>query len=202
MLKPGIQQSQYSSKTCLFLLHKSFIHGNNGSASLPIWSKPSFIKKHKNIHTGFIPCNIKAVASTATEKSIKVKAVVTVKPTVRGFLSNLGIQRGLDDIKDLLGKTLLLELVSAELDPGKCSSWALSYKQPTLMVTLFLVLGCVCSFEHIGFIKFRFKYTFSFAIQIKKSFFFLIFLKNFYTCLRYTMKLCFGMIMNFAPKIP
>ncbi|XP_050276549.1 linoleate 13S-lipoxygenase 2-1, chloroplastic-like isoform X6 [Quercus robur] len=117
MLKPGIQQSQYSSKTCLFLLHKSFIHGNNGSASLPIWSKPSFIKKHINIHTGFIPCNIKAVASTATEKSIKVKAVVTVQPTVRGFLSNLGIQRGLDDIKDLLGKTLLLELVSAELDP-------------------------------------------------------------------------------------
>uniref|UniRef100_A0A2N9G921 Lipoxygenase n=1 Tax=Fagus sylvatica TaxID=28930 RepID=A0A2N9G921_FAGSY len=114
MLKPGIHQSQ-SSKTGLFLLHKPFINGN-GTAWLPIWSKPSFRYTHTNIHTGSITSNIKAIASTATEKSISVKAVVTVKPTVRGFLSNLGIERGLDDIKDLLGKTLLLELVSTELD--------------------------------------------------------------------------------------
>ena len=48
-----------------------------------------------------------------------MKAIVTVKPTVGGLLSNLGIDRGLDDIQDLLGKTLLLELVQAELDPSK-----------------------------------------------------------------------------------
>ncbi len=119
MLKPGIHQSQ-SSKTGLFLLHKPFINGN-GTAWLPIWSKPSFRYTHTNIHTGSITSNIKAIASTATEKSISVKAVVTVKPTVRGFLSNLGIERGLDDIKDLLGKTLLLELVSTELDSSKSS---------------------------------------------------------------------------------
>ena len=41
-----------------------------------------------------------------------VKAIVTVKPTVGGLLSNLRIVRGLDDIKDLLGETLILELVS------------------------------------------------------------------------------------------
>ena len=41
-----------------------------------------------------------------------VKAIVTVKPTVGGLLLNLGIDRGLDDIKDLLGETLILELVS------------------------------------------------------------------------------------------
>ncbi|CAN0891903.1 Linoleate 13S-lipoxygenase 2-1, chloroplastic [Linum grandiflorum] len=47
----------------------------------------------------------------------KVKALVTVKETIGGMLASLGIERGLDDIKDLLGQTLLLELVSADLDP-------------------------------------------------------------------------------------
>jgi lipoxygenase len=118
MLKPRVCES-HGSKT-FFLLNKPFIHGN-GSASLSIWSKSLFQKPHKKIRTGFVPSNIKAVASPATEKSVSVKAVVTVKPTVRGFLSNLGVGRGLDDIKDLLGKTLLLELVSSELDPSKYS---------------------------------------------------------------------------------
>jgi lipoxygenase len=44
---------------------------------------------------------------------------VTVKQTIGGLITSVGIERGLDDIKDLLGKTLLLELVSAELDPSK-----------------------------------------------------------------------------------
>ncbi|KAE8711306.1 Detected protein of unknown function [Hibiscus syriacus] len=33
------------------------------------------------------------------------------------FIKNKGIQQGLDEIQDLLGKTLLLEIVSAHLDP-------------------------------------------------------------------------------------
>ncbi|CAN6567371.1 unnamed protein product [Malus baccata var. baccata] len=37
--------------------------------------------------------------------------------SVEGFLSGISLTRPLDDITDLLGKTLLLELVSAELDP-------------------------------------------------------------------------------------
>ena len=41
-----------------------------------------------------------------------MKAIVTVKPTVGRLLSNLGIDQGLDKIKDLLGETLVLELVS------------------------------------------------------------------------------------------
>ena len=64
--------------------------------------------------------NIKAVASTVGEEANSVKAIVFVKPTIGGLLSNLGIDRGLDDIKDLLGETLVLELVSTELDPSKC----------------------------------------------------------------------------------
>jgi lipoxygenase len=126
MLKPGVHHQSLTSKTLFLYLHKGpFVHGINGgtASSLSIfWSKSSFQKK---IRTGFVGSNIKAVASrpspAATEKFISVKAVVTVKPTVRGFLSNLGIERGLDDIKDLLGKTLLLELVSTQLHPSKYS---------------------------------------------------------------------------------
>ena len=41
-----------------------------------------------------------------------MKVIVIVKPTIGGLLLNLGIDQGLDDIKDLLGETLVLELVS------------------------------------------------------------------------------------------
>ncbi|XP_021772004.1 linoleate 13S-lipoxygenase 2-1, chloroplastic-like [Chenopodium quinoa] len=57
---------------------------------------------------------VKAVATTDSEQAVKVKATVSVKPTVGGFLTNVGFSRGLDDITDVLGKTLLLELVSGE----------------------------------------------------------------------------------------
>ncbi|KAK6164227.1 hypothetical protein DH2020_001091 [Rehmannia glutinosa] len=46
-----------------------------------------------------------------------VKAVITVLQTVGGALTHLGLSRGLDDIADVLGKTLVVELVAAELDP-------------------------------------------------------------------------------------
>lgn len=117
MLKPQLHLS--NSTKVPFLLHKPFIHGNL-NASLPI-SMHSFCRKHKHsVRVGFNPNNIKAQAvASSTEKSVSVKAIVTVKPTVGGFLTNLGINRGLDDIQDVLGKTLLLELVQAELDPSK-----------------------------------------------------------------------------------
>ncbi|PRQ35260.1 putative linoleate 13S-lipoxygenase [Rosa chinensis] len=51
------------------------------------------------------------------EKFISVKATITVTLTVGGFLSHMGLARGLDDIKDLLGQTLFMELLSAHLDP-------------------------------------------------------------------------------------
>lgn len=59
------------------------------------------------------------VGATSGSKTIPVTAVVTVKETVGGFLSNVGIGRGLDDIADVFGKSILLELVSSELDPSK-----------------------------------------------------------------------------------
>jgi lipoxygenase len=54
-----------------------------------------------------------------TEKFISVKATITVTLTVGGFLTNMGLTRGLDDIKDLLGQTLFMELLSAHLDPSE-----------------------------------------------------------------------------------
>ncbi|ESW18149.1 hypothetical protein PHAVU_006G016900 [Phaseolus vulgaris] len=48
--------------------------------------------------------------------SQSVKALVTVKQNRGGILGNL-LNGGLDGIKDLIGKTLVLQLVSDELDP-------------------------------------------------------------------------------------
>ncbi|XP_034202485.1 linoleate 13S-lipoxygenase 2-1, chloroplastic-like [Prunus dulcis] len=57
------------------------------------------------------------VPTTSIEnKSVSVKAVVTVQETAGELLSSI-VTRPLDGFTDLLGKSLLLELVSAELDP-------------------------------------------------------------------------------------
>ncbi|KAF8395884.1 hypothetical protein HHK36_019839 [Tetracentron sinense] len=119
MLKTPLHQSE--SARSFFLLHKPFLAGH-GTASLPVRPRQSFhTKKQKKSSVRFVSGNIiKAEVSSTTsttEKSIKVKAIVTVQVTVGGFFSNLGLTRGLDDISDLLGKSLLLELVSANLDP-------------------------------------------------------------------------------------
>ncbi|GFP94416.1 linoleate 13s-lipoxygenase 2-1 chloroplastic [Phtheirospermum japonicum] len=56
--------------------------------------------------------------SIATHQDpVGVKAVVTVLETVGGVLGQLGLSRRLDGIADLLGRTLRLELVAAELHP-------------------------------------------------------------------------------------
>jgi lipoxygenase len=98
--------SHYSTRTPVLLLKPPIYAGNASAVLLPI----SRHKKNKSVRARFIPSSIKATS---------VKAIVTVKLSVGGFLSNLGIARGLDDIKDLLGITLLLELVSIDLDPSK-----------------------------------------------------------------------------------
>ncbi|XP_010673575.2 linoleate 13S-lipoxygenase 2-1, chloroplastic [Beta vulgaris subsp. vulgaris] len=59
---------------------------------------------------------VKAVATRANEQSVKVKAIISVKPAT-GLLNNININRGLDEIIDMFGKTLLLEIVSAEAQP-------------------------------------------------------------------------------------
>ncbi|KAG6632553.1 linoleate 13S-lipoxygenase 2-1, chloroplastic-like [Carya illinoinensis] len=112
MLKPQPSlQSQFSSCSTLtpsFLMHKPFVIGNGNSiASLPIFSMQySFHKKNKNFRIVTVPGNnVKAVATeSSTEKATSVKTIVTVKLTAEGDT-------------DWRDKTLLLELVSAQLDP-------------------------------------------------------------------------------------
>lgn len=112
MLKPQVHR--YSTPTTvLFPFSKPFLHGNchvfrqvQPSPSLKIGSKVrvSCHSKRHNVSSK----NIEAIA-TSTEKSVSViNAVVTVKATWK------------DDYEDyFLGRTLRLELVSADLDHSK-----------------------------------------------------------------------------------
>ncbi|KAJ7980723.1 Lipoxygenase [Quillaja saponaria] len=133
MLKPHVHQSQYSTKA-LFLLQKHYGSSTTVSTCLPaIWSKPSLSKKHRynlmincssssGLNIPFNMVDVDEKSATAAEsvaeqvETIKVKAIVTVKLTVAGFFSSFRLNRGIDDITDLLGKSLLLEIVSTELD--------------------------------------------------------------------------------------
>ncbi|KAL4335203.1 hypothetical protein GQ457_07G043520 [Hibiscus cannabinus] len=129
MLKPhAYYHPDTSGKTLFLSLQKPFVHGT-AFAFLPLnHCKPcsSSLSKstgRRGFKARFVPNKIKATleSSTATDDAVVdvgsvVKASVTVQQTA-GLLSNLGFERGLDDIQDLLGKSLLLELVSAELDP-------------------------------------------------------------------------------------
>lgn len=117
MLKPQILHSQPSKTLCL--LPKPFIQ-SNGHASFPLnTSRSTLTKQHRNVRVGYNPAGTIKAISSATQQSTDVKATVTVKQNVIDFFSELGINRGLDDFTDLFGKTLLLELVSAEIDPSK-----------------------------------------------------------------------------------
>ncbi|MCD7466628.1 hypothetical protein HAX54_003475 [Datura stramonium] len=114
MLKPHFQQSTktlvpsstkpFISREILALFPTNILNNN-----LRINQK----KKNKNfrVHNYSKANSTKAVLSS-TEKSTSVKAVVIVQKAV-----NLSLSRGLDDIGDLLGKSLLLWIVAADLDP-------------------------------------------------------------------------------------
>ncbi|PIN14610.1 Linoleate 13S-lipoxygenase [Handroanthus impetiginosus] len=120
MLKHNLIKSHSSTSQIIFFPHIGklpFISGGkNAKNSLSPSSKSTkfCVLRHRVSRPG----SIKAVL-TGTEKSTSVKAVVTVLQTVGGALSHLGLTRGLDDIADVLGRTLLVELVAAELDPSK-----------------------------------------------------------------------------------
>ncbi|KAF7849070.1 hypothetical protein BT93_L1273 [Corymbia citriodora subsp. variegata] len=97
---------------------KPFSQGNGGIAGFPVRSTPALQKSHRTARVGLASRKINAImSSSTTEKLLSVKAVVTVKQSAGGLFSELGISGGLDKITDLVGKRLLLELVSAELDP-------------------------------------------------------------------------------------
>ncbi|XP_028763111.1 linoleate 13S-lipoxygenase 2-1, chloroplastic-like [Neltuma alba] len=55
-------------------------------------------------------------SASKSEESHKVKATVTIQQTTGGLLSGV-VTAGLDGFTDLVGKSLLLELISVQLDP-------------------------------------------------------------------------------------
>lgn len=114
MLKPQILHCSQTTRA-LLPWKKPFVSGA-GNVSFPNFHKPTSGKAKKNVRVRHAAGRIKAVA-TDTENTTRVKAVVTVQPTVGGVLTHIGLSRGLDDITDVLGKALLLEFVPAELDP-------------------------------------------------------------------------------------
>nr|XP_016452775.1 PREDICTED: linoleate 13S-lipoxygenase 2-1, chloroplastic-like [Nicotiana tabacum] len=116
MLKPQLHQTSQSTKTLIpWNTTKPFISGEIlASFPINILNKNLRQKPKKNFRVHYAANSTKAVLSS-TEKSTSAKAVVTVQKTVGG--TNLALTRGLDDIGDLLGKTLLLGIVAAELDP-------------------------------------------------------------------------------------
>ncbi|KAJ4724168.1 Lipoxygenase [Melia azedarach] len=108
MLKPQVQQSQ--SITTIFPISKPFLHGS-GHVFLPVQASPSFKKSPKIRSPISQSKSIKALFGGSTGPTTKVKAVISVKPTI---VSTISVD---DEIQDLFGQSLELELVSAELDP-------------------------------------------------------------------------------------
>ncbi|KAJ0612312.1 putative linoleate 13S-lipoxygenase [Helianthus annuus] len=133
MLKPQLNHLHHRKTASPSLVTRSFIAGDGGGANptsflshntlaFPVKRHNPFRSHPPNIRK--FARQIKAVASESSTasniKSISMKAVITVQMTVGGALSNIFTQ-ALDDFTDMLGKSLLLELVSAEIDPSKCA---------------------------------------------------------------------------------
>nr|KAJ0226159.1 hypothetical protein LSAT_V11C100026710 [Lactuca sativa] len=135
MLKPQLNNLSHHHSLAPALLtqgKKNLIPGNGvvdniGSPSsflslntLAFPTKPhrSFCSRshtHKSISQ--IKAGFSDSSTASITQTISLKAVITVQMTVGGVLSNLTVDRAFDDIGDLLGKSLLLELVAAEVDP-------------------------------------------------------------------------------------
>ncbi|XP_042513709.1 linoleate 13S-lipoxygenase 2-1, chloroplastic-like [Macadamia integrifolia] len=115
MLNPPQLHHTCETVRSLVLLRKSFF-SVHGGPQLGLGPAPPLRQKQKNCTIRAISRDVKAVAASDTGKSLTVKAVVTVQLTLGGIFSDIGLDRGLDDFADLLGKTLLLELVSSDLD--------------------------------------------------------------------------------------
>lgn len=138
MLKPQVNHlcgHQTPSPPLVTREKKAFITGDGGAEGSG--SPTSFLSHNmlaipvkrlrpfcSRLHTRNSVGKIKAInagesVTASPIKTISLKAVITVQLTVGGILSNLSLTRALDDIGDLLGKSLLLELVAAETDPSK-----------------------------------------------------------------------------------
>jgi len=90
-------------------------HGKQASSSLPWHPRSVTIRRNKS--GGRCVRRVNVISNelrTAQEQTVSVKAVVSVKVVAGGLFSDVGFTRGFDDVADMLGKTLALELVSSE----------------------------------------------------------------------------------------
>ncbi|URD93650.1 hypothetical protein MUK42_01134 [Musa troglodytarum] len=120
MLTQGLRAPTHGPS--LFHSHKPVLSGHVASC-VPMVASSSARRGRASRRRRRICCSAAAEESTpavvaAAKRPVTVNAVLTVLPTVGGAFAHIGITRGLDDIGDLLGKSLHLELVSAELDPA------------------------------------------------------------------------------------
>nr|CAB3483438.1 unnamed protein product [Digitaria exilis] len=110
----------------LFLLATS---SSFSSSSLVQLGRPGRGRGRKKVSIGCVASSSSARSETPSSSSggadvspamaaaaTHVKAVATIKVTVGGFLSSLRPSRAIDDLKDLIGRSLYLELVSSQLD--------------------------------------------------------------------------------------
>lgn len=125
MIKPRLLYRSHSTNRTFLFQEKTLGHGTD-ALSLPIWSERSVSRqlrtqKVRAKHLVFISRNAQVSSPAVTEttecdESFQVKAIVRVKLAKAGFFSSLSLDRRIDDITDLLGKSLLLELVSSQID--------------------------------------------------------------------------------------
>ncbi|KAK4727905.1 hypothetical protein R3W88_032822 [Solanum pinnatisectum] len=108
MLKSHLQQS---TKSLIPWSTKPFIFSREILVVFPI-NILSKNQKKNNFIVHYNAANSTKAVLSSTKKSMGVKVVVKVQKSVGG--TNLGLSRGLDG---LLGKSLLLWIVAAELDP-------------------------------------------------------------------------------------
>ncbi|KAL5055822.1 hypothetical protein RYX36_036504 [Vicia faba] len=115
-----LMQQIYWRPNCVIVQKPSLrgIGSNNHRCFQVGLSRALFVnqKKQKKFKNEYNKIKAMVVSEESKERK-QVKATVTVKPAGEGVLSKLGLQRGLDKISELMGKTILLELVSSELDP-------------------------------------------------------------------------------------
>ncbi|KAL5708015.1 linoleate 13S-lipoxygenase [Ranunculus cassubicifolius] len=111
MFSPQVHQSDVGTRA-LFVLKNSPFY-SHGKPSITIRPKTLSAKKAKQ---GVLRVNAVINPSRAVpskDQFVEVTAIVSVK-VVGGIFSNISLNRGLDDITDLLGRSLVLELVSSE----------------------------------------------------------------------------------------
>ncbi|KAH7684336.1 Lipoxygenase plant protein [Dioscorea alata] len=109
----------YSSSSSTFLYGTSHAIINNKVRAHHEKEKSS---GRKGRRTGRICCSVSKETKTAVEDQldsspVMVKGVVNVLMSTGDNLTNIGITRPFDDIQDLLGKSLLVEIFSSHLDP-------------------------------------------------------------------------------------